>query len=173
MRELILFRHAKTEPFSETGGDESRRLTERGRSDACMMAREVLRYAPRPDCVLVSTARRTRETWSEVSKVITDLKPRFSEGLYLASSEEIADQIAAHPDCDTLMVIGHNEGLHDFALQLAKIGGSRNQPALSEMRTTFPTAAFAVFTAKEDSPFSRYNFELVEFFTPRTFRPVE
>lgn len=173
MRHLILFRHAKTEPYSETGGDETRRLTERGRSDAFMMAGEVLRYAPRPDCVLVSTARRTRETWSEVSKVITDVKARYSEGLYLASPEEIADQIAAQPDCDTLMVIGHNEGLHDFALQLAEIGGTRNQPALSEMRARFPTAAFAVFTAKDDAPFSRYNFELTEFFTPKALRPVE
>ena len=34
MRQLILFRHAKTEPFSETGSDETRQLTERGHTDA-------------------------------------------------------------------------------------------------------------------------------------------
>ena len=34
MQKLILIRHAKTEPYAETGTDESRKLTERGHEDA-------------------------------------------------------------------------------------------------------------------------------------------
>lgn len=170
MRRLILFRHAKTEPFSETGTDETRRLTERGHEDARMMGQQLKIFGYEPDCVLVSAARRTRETWAEVQTSYPDLKAIYREELYLADPDEIAAEIAARPDCATMLVIGHNEGLHEFALQLAGYGGTKNQDALARMRVKYPTAAIAVFEAKEDDPFNVYNFELVEFLTAKDHR---
>lgn len=170
MRRLILFRHAKTEPFSESGSDETRRLTERGHTDARLMAVELKGLNVDPDCVLVSTARRTRETWAEVNTCFPDKKATYSERLYLADPEEIAAEISKQPDCGEVLVIGHNEGLHEFALQLAENGGTRNQDALYRMRLGFPTAAAAIFDAKEDDPFDIYNFELVEFRTAKSLR---
>lgn len=170
MRRLILFRHAKTEPYSETGTDETRRLTERGHQDARLMAELLKERGYDPDCILVSTARRTRETWSEMSAVYPDKSPIFREGLYLADRDEIASEISDQPDCGSLVLIGHNEGLHEFALQLAELGGTRNENAMASLRVKFPTAAIAIFDAKEDDPFNIYNFELTDFLIAGMYR---
>lgn len=168
MQKLILFRHAKTEPFSETGTDETRRLTERGHSDAQSIASQLQYLQISPDQVIVSTARRTRETVAELQKTFPDLPVAFKEDLYLATPEDIVSTIEAQPDVPCLMVIGHNPGLHELALLLTEHGGYANSFAASQLRVKFPTAAVAIFDAKEDDPFNIYNFQLSEFFSPRS-----
>lgn len=170
MRQLILFRHAKTEPFSETGTDETRRLTDRGHEDARLSAQEVKRLGLSPDRVLVSTARRTRETWSEVSAYFSSLSPIYREQLYLADPDEIVSEISRQPDTDCMMVIGHNPGIHELALHLTQNGGTRNEIAASQLRIKFPTGSMAIFQAKENDPFDEYNFELTEFIIPKDLR---
>ena len=168
MRQLILFRHAKTEPYSDTGSDETRQLTDRGHTDAQAISLELKTMKVAPTHVLVSTARRTRETVAEFQKVFPDVKVTFSDKLYLADPEEIVSCIEALPDTPVLAVIGHNPGLHELALQLMEYGGFANSYAAGELRIKFPTAAMAVFDAREDDPFNVYNFQLAEFFTPKS-----
>ena len=69
MKQLILFRHAKTEPYAETGTDESRKLTDRGHSDAQIIASQLKALKVEPSYALVSSARRTRETFSELQRL--------------------------------------------------------------------------------------------------------
>lgn len=173
MRQLILFRHAKTEPFSETGTDETRRLTDRGHEDARVTALELKRLGYSPERVIVSTARRTRETWVEFATVFSGLTPTYLEQLYLADPDEIATVIEHQPDTDCLMIIGHNPGIHELALQLAQNGGTRNELAAGQLRVKFPTGAMAIFHAKEDDPFDMYNFELAEFLAPKDLREAQ
>ena len=53
MQKLILIRHAKTEPYAETGTDESRKLTERGHEDAQAISIQLKSMGLTPDYVLV------------------------------------------------------------------------------------------------------------------------
>mgnify|MGYP000117588991 FL=1 len=173
MRQLILFRHSKTEPFSETGTDETRRLTERGHEDARLIAKALRQLDLHPDRVLVSTARRTRETWQEFHSVFPEVSATYIENLYLADPDDIAAEIEKASDAGCVLVIGHNPGLHELALQLMEYGGTRNELAAGEIRVKFPTSAVAVFNAKEDDPFNVYNFELSEFLVPKDLRETE
>jgi phosphohistidine phosphatase len=60
-------------------------------------------------------------------------------GLYLAAPEQIAGAIDAVDENLCVIVIGHNPGLHEFALALAD--SLTTPPGLE----SFPTAAAAVF----------------------------
>lgn len=168
MQKLILIRHAKTEPYAETGTDESRKLTERGHEDAQAISIQLKSMGLTPDYVLVSTARRTRETFAEIQKVFGQLPHAFNDMLYLAEPEEIASCLEGIPDHACVAVVGHNPGIHDLALRLTEFGGFKNSGAAQQLRVKFPTASVAVFTAKEDDPFNVYNFELSEFFNPKS-----
>ena len=170
MRQLILFRHSKTEPFSDEGSDETRALTERGHDDASFMAFKLRDLGITPSRVLISTARRTRETWNQLKLAFPDLSPIFSETLYLADPDEIISVLEDEPDSECVVVIGHNPGMHELSLKLAELGGSRNDDAFSTLRMKFPTSAMAIFEAKDDKPFAQDNFELVDFLVPSALR---
>ena len=66
VRRLLVLRHAKAEPFAES--DQARALTARGRQSARDVGRHLREQELVPDCALVSTATRTRETWAEVAE---------------------------------------------------------------------------------------------------------
>jgi phosphohistidine phosphatase len=140
MRRLILLRHGKTEAVSATGGDFDRALTERGRRDSALIGRVLAEAGLKADLALVSPARRTEQTWDEVAPAFRSARAQFVRALYLASPEQIADVVATAGEDLSLVVIGHNPGLHEYALQLA--GARAGARALAE----FPTAAAAVFS---------------------------
>lgn len=174
MKQLILLRHAKTEPFSDSGSDEHRNLTDRGHSDAQLMARQIRDLGIRPTGALVSTARRTRQTFSEVRHIFPELPVTFSDKMYLADPEDIVRCIGTLPGTDCLLVIGHNPGLHELSLQISDTSGHRNSEAAGHLRVNFPTAAAAIFTRKldDDNAFSIYDFELVDYIWPKSFRDI-
>ena len=66
MRQLILLRHAKAAVDSDTGEDFDRPLAARGREDAPVVAQALVDAGADPQVVLVSDAKRTRETWALV-----------------------------------------------------------------------------------------------------------
>jgi phosphohistidine phosphatase len=121
---LMLLRHAKTEKAEPGMRDDERRLNERGQTDAPLIGAYMARHALIPDRVLVSTAERTRETWRRLAEALP-ARPRVSyeERLYNAGSETIlalAKQV--EPPARTLLIIGHNPGLHDLARLLIASG---------------------------------------------------
>src|SRR5690242_1439584 len=63
---LILFRHAKS-AWPDNVEDHERPLAERGRKAAPVMAKWLLAKGLRPSVALVSTAKRTQETWALVA----------------------------------------------------------------------------------------------------------
>jgi phosphohistidine phosphatase len=151
MQRLILLRHGKADSVSALGGDLERGLTDRGRRDAALMGRVLAEAGFVPDLVLVSSARRTRETWEELAPAFPKANVEFSRGLYLASRDHLAHAVDATGDeAGCLMIVGHNPGLHELAIACA------GDAALDDsgMLDSFPTSAAAVFSGKDNGGWS-------------------
>lgn len=146
MRQLILLRHAKAAADSETGEDFDRPLAKRGREDAPGIGEALAGAGAEPDIVLVSAARRTRETWGLVESWFPDAKVEFLDRLYLADTDVLM-RAAEESGAERVMVVAHNPGLHELASRLAH----RNNALESAVRAKFPTAAGAVFTRADKS----------------------
>jgi len=150
MERLILMRHGKAERHAANGGDFERALADSGRADATVMGRVLAAAGLAPDLMLVSSARRTRETAEQVvesfARVSGD-KARIEHlrDLYHADPEDIVQALDDHGDAaTTVMVVGHNPGLHDLALRLALQGGA-SPIHTNRLRGKFPTSTTVVF----------------------------
>lgn len=143
MRRLLLLRHAKAERSEPGGGDEARPLTVRGRADAARLGAYLVRHRLIPDLALISSAARTRETWQQAAAAFAPAPPaRFEERLYGATPEMILQVIReATSEAATVLVIGHNPGLHEAAITLVAAGDIEARQRLNE---DFPTSALAV-----------------------------
>ncbi len=120
MHRLHLLRHAKSS-WTENVDDRERKLNRRGREEAERVGADLPGAIGALDLVLCSTARRTRET---ASLALTGFAPAprilFEEGLYLASAAGLLDRLSRLDEAaGSVMVIGHNPGLHELALALA------------------------------------------------------
>jgi phosphohistidine phosphatase len=159
MQRLILLRHGKAESVAAQGGDFERGLTERGRRDAALISQVLAEAGMTPDLALVSAARRTRETWEAATTAFAKARCEHSRVLYLASCEQLMSLVDGVSEAVTsLMVVGHNPGLHEFALTL--LGRARIDD--NPLAGAFPTAGAAVF--RMDDP-AGPRFE--RFFIPR------
>lgn len=137
---LHLLRHAKSS-WDEPGlADHDRPLAPRGRRAAKLIAQHLEWRGIEPELVLCSPAKRTRQTLTRISSAIGEgADVRIEPDLYGASAAEllsILNGIEGEPG--SAMVIGHNPGIEDLAIQLARPG-----PELARLLHKFPTAALA------------------------------
>lgn len=118
-RRLILTRHAKSAWDDPGLDDHDRPLNDRGRRSARALGDWMASRGYEPEEVLCSTARRTQETWEKVAGAPLEVRPivRMERGLYHASAEKMLKllQSATQP---TVMMLGHNPGIADFAAML-------------------------------------------------------
>ena len=151
MRQLLLLRHAKSSWEEPGQKDHARPLNPRGRA-AAAAARDVIRNLGLvPDVVLVSSARRTLQTlealapWDETPII------EMMDGLYLASPERILRIIAGVSETvRSLMVVGHNPGLHELAMLLVGgHGASSNSNNAHQLAEGFPAGALAEFSVPQ------------------------
>jgi phosphohistidine phosphatase len=142
MRRLLLLRHAKTERAGPGERDRDRRLTERGRRDAPIIGAYMARHRLIPDLVLVSPATRTLETWELVAAALNKA-PRLvkDERIYNAGTGTLAELIRETDDARTLLMVGHNPGMHDLARQLV---GSGDVEARESLNEKLPTSGLVV-----------------------------
>ncbi|ETR76478.1 phosphohistidine phosphatase [Afipia sp. P52-10] len=176
MRRLMLLRHAKTERDSLSGQDRDRRLDTRGRDDAPTMAHYLAAHQLIPDLTLVSPAVRTRETWDLMAGV---LKPapahEIVPDLYGADALELLAIVRAaqgrsdDADLRCLMVVAHNPGLQEFALELIAKAGRRERKALED---NLPTSGLAVldFAIEDWNDIAPQRGTLDRFVSPRLLR---
>jgi phosphohistidine phosphatase len=145
MDRLILLRHGKAEPDSPSGDDFDRRLAPRGVRESTAMGESLADLGMKPDVALVSPAARTRDTWAAAQAVFPETEARFEKDLYLADSGSIRQAAErAGKSCRTVMVVGHNPGLQELAVDLLTEGAA--PPALiARAMRAFPPAAAAVF----------------------------
>ena len=166
MRRVYLLRHAKSSWKDRSLADRDRPLAGRGRRAAKAMAGHIDAQGIRPDLVLCSPARRTRETLERVQAAFGDpVDARFEEALYGASEAELLARLRAlPPEAHSVMIVGHNPGLEDLALALASEGAER-----ARMNEKYPTAALATIdlSANEWSAIERASGELVAYVRPR------
>src|SRR6202158_1815504 len=149
MRRLMLLRHAKAEKAEPGMGDHERRLNARGQSDAVLIGAYMARHALIPDAVMVSTARRTRETWERLAPALSNPPPAtFEDRLYNAGTEAILAVVkTTAPAVGALLVIGHNPGLHEVARLLIASGDVEPRERLNE---GLPTAGLAMIEFAAD-----------------------
>ncbi|MBS0643061.1 MAG: histidine phosphatase family protein [Acetobacteraceae bacterium] len=179
MRQLLLLRHAKSSWEDKSASDRERPLNERGRRAAARMAQEMHRLGLEPDMILVSPARRTMETLEALEPWADSPLVEPIETLYLA---DVPDLLAAlHGVAETVrsvLVIGHNPGLHDLALSLAGLHDrplSRSAAAYEKaLAEGFPTGALAEFTiAGSWWELREGGGKLVRFLTPKMLEKAD
>lgn len=139
MRRLILIRHAKAVE-DHSAGDHSRPLSPRGQADASGLAGWLTEQKLVPELALCSTAARTRETLSLITRNVPTI---LSDRLYLASPGEMLLQVQSTDDAvRTLMMVCHNPGAHALLALLAHTYA--NDADADRMMLKFPTSACAV-----------------------------
>ena len=124
MRRLLLFRHAKSD-WSKAGlSDRMRALNARGRAAAPVMGHFLESHGLVPELAYVSTAERTRETWALLAPSLRKVpKVVFEDRLYHADPEGILDVLQDTPrGISTALVLGHNPGLQELAIELSGSG---------------------------------------------------
>ena len=137
---LLLLRHAKS-AWPDGVDDHDRPLGGRGLKAAPLMGRYMAHQGLLPDLALVSTARRTQETWALAGAELPDDIARRDVGeIYEAAADRIAAVVrGVDASVRTLLVVGHNPGLQELAIDL--VGDQERLAGVSEK---FPTGALAV-----------------------------
>ncbi|MDZ7905611.1 MAG: histidine phosphatase family protein [Cypionkella sp.] len=138
MTRLILTRHAKSAWDDPNMADHDRPLNERGKAAAADLGQWLASRGYVPTQVLCSDALRTRKTWSGVAPAlpgtpVLDLKP----ALYHAGPDVML-AVLKHASAETVMMIGHNPGIAEFAAKLVAA------PPLNPEFARYPTGATTV-----------------------------
>lgn len=168
MLTLTLFRHAKSAWENPGLKDFDRPLSERGLKAAPRMGAFMVAHDLQPDLILASPSKRTTATCALALEEFPAPPPvRFEKVLYLASPTTIINLVKELPDnIRHAMVVGHNPGLHELALQLA---GSGPRDLMTRLKLKFPTAALAEihFSEKRWVDLQAGAGKLVRFVVPR------
>jgi len=149
MRQLLLLRHAKSSWDDPLLADHARPLNARGRRSATAMAAAMRDLGLSPDVVLVSSARRTLQTLEAISPFADSPLIEPMDDLYLAPWQRLLDLLRQSPEtARSVLLIGHNPGLHDLALALAGPTAMAGSAAVAARRMAegFPTCSLAEFT---------------------------
>ena len=143
MRRLLLFRHSKAENSEPGTEDRARTLIERGRKDAGKVGAYMAGHGLIPDRVMISPVARTQETWKFAAAAFRPaLAAMTVEQLYDATPHAIFAVIKQAPaTAHTLLVVGHNPGLHEVALMLIATG---DIDARERLREKLPTSGLVI-----------------------------
>lgn len=163
---LTLLRHAKSD-YPLGVPDHQRPLNPRGERDAPVAGR-VLAAGPAISLALVSDAVRAQQTWELAAVALPQVPMHTEPRLYHALAMDILDVLADLPD-DTghVVVVGHNPGLEEVALMLARPDDSARYEA---MCAKFPTSAIALLNVPDSWSHVSEQFrqcDLLEFAVPR------
>lgn len=142
MKNLLILRHAKAVDADFSSTDFDRPLDEVGVEAAKFMGKYLADNAEMPDLVCCSDAVRTRQTFVLMQQQWSRPLPvSYQNGLYLASAGDLLDYINAIPEAaQSVMLVGHNPGMHHLARILCENGDSQGMEALEQK---FSTGAIA------------------------------
>lgn len=142
VKTLFLLRHAKSSWEDASVPDHDRPLAARGERAVRLIASHVARAGIRPALVLCSSARRAQDTLDAVAASLgDDAEHRVEDDLYGASADDLLRRLrAVEAGTASVLVVGHNPGLHDLAADLT---GDGDEQAVAQLHTKFPTGALA------------------------------
>ncbi|GGO69748.1 SixA phosphatase family protein [Nonomuraea cavernae] len=116
MRTLIVLRHAKAAHVAGVA-DRDRPLTGQGEQDAERAGERIREMGLAPDLVLCSPALRTRRT---AELAFPGLEPSYEREIYEAYPDELLELLRrTDADAGTVVLCGHNPGVHELAVVLA------------------------------------------------------
>ena len=137
-KRLILTRHAKSSWDNTNMADHDRPLNARGRRAAADLGQWLASRGYVPDEVICSDARRTVETWEQIAPALPGAPaPRYTAKLYQAGADVML-AVLKHATGDTVLMLGHNPGIAEFAQRLVA------RAPLNPEFARFPTAATLV-----------------------------
>lgn len=117
-KRLILTRHAKSSWDDPQTPDHDRPLNERGRAAASDLGAWLASRGYLPDEVLCSDALRTRKTWEGIAPALPgSARLDLKSALYHAGPDVML-AVLRHATADTVMMVGHNPGIAEFAHRL-------------------------------------------------------
>lgn len=164
-KRLYLLRHAKSDWDDSELADHERPLAPRGTRASKAIAKHLAGEGIEPALVLCSSAVRARETLDRIAPALGSPKVEVEDGLYGAGAGALLERLRRVPDTvDSVMVIGHNPGIEELALEL---GGSGED--LERMERKYPTAALATLSVPGESwgELTEGRSELLAFVLPR------
>lgn len=166
MHALHLLRHAKSSWADDELDDHDRPLSKRGRRDAETMARHLAQRGGTPDLVLSSTAARARATLAPLLEVLKPRRILLDRALYLAPGAKLLEHLRETGEqMGTVLLVGHNPGLHELALLLADPESPLELPPLTGK---FPTGALASYRfGSEWRRLKPHAATLIAYVTPR------
>jgi len=174
LHRLVLLRHAKSD-YPSGVADHDRPLNGRGRRDAPVAGEWLRANGILPDHVIVSSARRTGDTWTAVRKQWSESKVAFSgpvtvdPRVYEATALELRDIVRDLPErVGTALLVGHNPGCEDLVSLLAG-PGLGDPEAWAAVRRKYPTNGIAIL--ESTAPWSTWTNGLVSltgFTAPRS-----
>jgi phosphohistidine phosphatase len=148
VHQLLLLRHAKSSWDDPKLPDHDRPLSLRGRVAAAAVGHAMRDLGLNPDVVLVSTAKRARQTLQAIEPWDETPLTEVMDAIYLADPPKLL--AALHRVAETarsVLLIGHNPGLHELAILLV---GAQSMTQSNEMTrrlaTKYPTGALAEFS---------------------------
>jgi phosphohistidine phosphatase len=149
VKRLWLLRHAKSSWDDPGLPDRLRPLAPRGLRTVAAVARHLRAAAVAPDLVLCSPARRAVQTWEGVAPgVPPDTAVEIDEAIYHADSDELLARLRdVRSGIGSVLLVGHNPGLQELALDLA---GSGDTGLRERLLTKFPTGALATLEVPGD-----------------------
>jgi len=164
----MLLRHAKSNSIPGVA-DLQRPLTERGYREAELVGQYLVAQQLQPELAIVSSARRTQQTWETVSAAFnTRVSKITEERIYEASVDNIIHVIRnIEPGPRVVLVIGHNPGLY---LTTEYLSGEGDEDALERLEMGFPPASLTVMDFDVDAweLIAEKSGTLLQFETPET-----
>ena len=165
-RELLVFRHGKSDWGTDAADDFERPLAKRGRKAVARMARWLQDQDLAPDCIVSSTAVRAEQTTLRLCRHagLSESIVTWTEVIYEAGLGTLLAVLAGvDPGCRRAMIVGHNPGFEHLVEHLS--GGPIQAPPGSP---GFPTAALARLAMPDDwSHLARGSAELLALVRPR------
>ena len=143
-KRLYLLRHAKAE-LGDPSEDKSRRLAERGHEQMAALAAALEGRKFSPQLALVSPSARTLETLQLLGSRLGGAEIEMRRDFYHASAGELLAGLRELDDkYASVLVIGHNPGLHELAIGLLEPNSAVDKPKLTRrLLVGFPTASLA------------------------------
>ena len=167
MTTLHLLRHAKSSWDDAMIPDHDRPLAPRGARAARRIAAHLPSAGIHPDLVLCSSSRRTLQTLEALRPALGETAlVSIEPELYGADASEILERLrTVDAPMPQVLVIAHNPGLQDLAIELS---GDGDAALLNRLRTKFPTGALATFDVHVSwAELGRGNAHLTHLVTPK------
>ncbi|MBD3636055.1 MAG: histidine phosphatase family protein [Crocinitomicaceae bacterium] len=119
MLNLYLLRHGKAANPEKYDSDYERPLNKKGIVQINQIGYKLQTQGNQIDQLIFSSALRTKETAQIANHYLGINNILYSKELYLARQEDIQNYIRKNAESSSLLYVGHNFGISDFASYLA------------------------------------------------------